>query len=231
MALRPEIRAPQTGEKRQGRGFTTQELKDAGISLSDARWMAIPIDTRRRSSHPENVSILTEYLKRIQKLGKTAKAPKPKAKPKEPKPVKPSPELIETDLTELTGVTKKLAETLVTVEITSIRELSQTTPRRLVRATTLKRDRAAKIIDAAKRHLREKTRVAREEKAQQPQITELKHLPEINRSDIKLLKELGVVTLEDLKGENTRDLSLLTGIAESRIKNWIKVIRSLPKET
>jgi predicted flap endonuclease-1-like 5' DNA nuclease len=230
LALRPEIRAPQTGEKRQGRGFTTQELKEAGISLSDARWMAIPIDTRRRSSHPDNVSALKDYLKGIQKLGKKAKVPKPKAKPKEPTPAKPSPELIETDLTELTGVTKKLAETLVTVGITSIRELSHTKPRRLIRATTLKRNRAEKIIDAAKRHLREKTRIAREEKAQLPQISELKHLPEINRSDIKLLKELGVLSLEDLKSENTRDLSLLTGIAESRIKNWIKVILSLPKE-
>lgn len=228
MAIRPDIRAPRTGQKRRGRGFTKQELQDAGITPADARWMAIPIDNRRSTSYPENVAILKEYMKRISKLTKAAKPkPKPKVTPVKEKPPKPVPVEVETDLTELSGITKKLAETLVTADVTSIRALASITARRLTRITGLKRERVDKIIDTAKRHLREKTRVEREEKVKEPQITELKHLPDISRSDLKRLKELGVGSIEELKSENPRDLSLLTGIPESRIKEWRKLIRSL----
>jgi predicted RecB family nuclease len=228
LALRPDIRAPQTGQKRRGRGFTKQELRDAGITITDARWMAIPIDTRRSTSYPENVEILKEYMKRISKLGKAEKPkPKPKAKPAKVKPAKPVPVEVETDLTDLSGITKKLAETLVSADVTSISALASSPARRLTRITGLKRERVDKMIEAAKRHIREESRTKREEKAKEPQVTELKHLPEITRADIRKLKELGVESLESLKNENSHDLSLLTGIPESRIKNWVKLIRNL----
>ncbi len=228
LALRPEIHSPQTGQKRSGRGFTTKELRDANITLADARWMAIPIDNRRSTSYPENVAMLKEYVKRISQLGKGAKAKRTtKAAPTKEKPVKAVPVEVETDLTELSGITKKLEETLVSAGVTSISALASVPARRLTRITGLKRERVDKIIDAAKRHVREKTRVVREEKANEPQITELKHLPDITREDIRKLKDLGVETLDNLKDETARDLSLLSGIAESKIKNWIKIIRSL----
>jgi len=228
LALRPEIHAPQTGQKRSGRGFTKQELLDANITLTDARWMAIPIDNRRNTSYPENVAMLKEYAKRISQLGKGAKAkPTRKAVPTKEKPAKPVPVEVETDLTELKGITKKLEETLVTAGVTSISALASIPARRLARITGLKRERIEKIIDAAKRHIREKTRVVRKEKTKEPQITELEHLPDITRDDIRKLKELGVETLDNLKEETARDLSLLSGITESKIKNWIKIIRSL----
>lgn len=196
--------------------------------------MAIPVDSRRKTSHKENVSILKDYLKRIKQLEKASKAPKvkPKAKPKpvatKPAPVKPK--LIETDLAALSGVTKKQAETLALAGIPNIRTLSTTSPRRVTRMTDLKRDRAEKLVETAKQYMREKAKVARVEKAKEPQITALKHLPEITRDDVKRLKELGVEVLDDLKGEDPRDLSLLTGIPEKRIKEWKKVIRGLRKE-
>ena len=230
MALRPEIRTPQSGQKRLGRGFTNQELKDAGISISDARWMAIPVDHRRRTHHPENVAILKDYIKRLKKLEKKTKAPKTKKPPAKPKPSKPAPIAIETDLTDLKGVGKKLADTLVASGITSIRALSTTAPRRLARITELKRDRATNLVDIAKRHTREKTRVTRAERTKKPEFTELKHLPGITRNDVRTLRDLGVSSLEELKVENPRDLSLLTGIPESRIKEWKKLIRSLPTD-
>lgn len=225
LAFRPDIRAPQTGKTRRGRGFSLKELKDAGVSQEDARWMAIPIDTRRKTQYAENVTALKEYMKRIKKLGKPTKAPKPKPKVEKPKPAKLKP--IETDLAELKGVTKKLAETLSEAGVTSIRELSTTSPRRLARTTVLKRDRAEKLVESAKRYQREKAKVAREEKTKEPEITALKHLPEITRDDVKQLKELGVGSLEELKTENPRDLALLTGIPEKRIREWRKIIRSL----
>jgi predicted flap endonuclease-1-like 5' DNA nuclease len=232
LAFRPEIHAPQTGETRRGRGFSLQELKEAGIGLADARWMAIPIDNRRKTQHSENVKLLQDFVKRIKKLEKTKKAakPEPKAKKAKPAKAKPKPEPIETDLANLTGVTRKLAENLVEAGIKSIHDLATISPRRLARTTDLKRNRADKLIDAAKRYEREKAKVAREEKAKEPTIKELKDLPDITRSDVKQLKELGVESLNDLKTENPRDLALLTGISESRIKEWRKIIRDLGKE-
>ncbi|MFX1318680.1 MAG: ribosomal protein L13e [Promethearchaeota archaeon] len=236
MAFRPEIHAPQTGETRRGRGFSHSELKDAGIELADARWMAIPIDSRRKTKHPENVKLLKDYAKRISKLKIAPKASKSAPVAEKPKPTKvkpkpePEPTPIETDLTNLSGVAKKLSETLVVAGVRNIHDLARISPRRLARITDLKRDRAEKLVESAKRYGREKTKAAREEKAKEPKIKELKDLPEITRSDVKLLKELGVESLDDFKAENSRDLSLLTGIPEARIKEWRKEIRTQAKE-
>ena len=232
MAFRPEIHAPQTGETRQGRGFSLPELKEAGIGIADARWMAIPIDSRRKTQHPENVKLLQDFVKRIKKLEKSKKPAKtePKAKKAKPAKAKPKPEPIETDLTNLSGITKKLAETLVDAGVKNIHDLATISPRRLARTTDLKRNRAEKLIDTAKRYEREKVKAAREEKAKEPTVKDLKDLPDITRSDVRQLKELGVESLNDLKTENPRDLALLTGIPESRIKEWRKIIRSLGKE-
>ena len=227
MAFRPEIRTPQSGEPRRGRGFSLEELKAAKISIVDARWMAIPVDSRRKSQHAENVKSLQDYVKRIKKIGKEAK--KPKAKPKAEKPAPAKPKAIETNLAELSGVTKKTAETLVAAGVANIHDLSTTSPRRLARRTDLKRDRAERLIETAKRYEREKSKAAREEKAKEPEIKELKHLPEITRDDVRNLQDLGVKTLDDLKAENPRDLSLLTGFPETRIKEWRKIIRALSK--
>ncbi|MFX1539285.1 MAG: ribosomal protein L13e [Promethearchaeota archaeon] len=228
MAFRPEIPAPQTGDPRRGRGFSFKELKDAGLSLADARWMAIPVDSRRKSHHPENVKMLKDYVKRINKLGTGVKATKPKKKTEKAAPPTTTP--IDTDLTELSGVTKKLAETLVAAGLSDIHDLATISPRRLARKTDLKRNRAEKLVETARKYQREKAKIARKEKAKEPEITEMKHLPEITGDDIKKLRELGVETLEDLKNENPRDLSLITGISETRIKEWRKIIRALDKQ-
>ena len=198
--------------------------------------MAIPIDSRRKTNHANNVKALKDYVSRIKALKKGAKKPAPKAKPKpkakpaaEKKPAAVKP--IETDLADLTGITKKLAETLVEAGIPNIRGLASTAPRRLVRLTDIKRDRAEKIIESAKRYQREKAKALREEKAKEPKITELKHLPDISRGDIKQLKELGIESLADLKTENARDLALITALPETQIKEWQKVLRAVEKDT
>jgi len=234
LAFRPEIQSPQSGETRNGRGFSLHELKDAGISLADARWMAIPIDSRRKTKHANNVKALKDYVNRIEALKKGAKKPSPKPKPKPKAEAKPAPtpaKSIETDLADLPGITKKLAEIIAAAGIPSIRVLSTTAPRRLARLTDIKRDRAEKIIEGAKRHQREKAKVLREQKTKEPKITELKHLPDMSRADIKQFKELGIESLADLKAENARDLALITALPETQIKEWQKIIRANEKET
>lgn len=60
----------QTGKRRLGRGFSPDELKEAGLTAADARTLRLPVDRKRRTSHEENVDALKAHLE------------KPKAKPK-----------------------------------------------------------------------------------------------------------------------------------------------------
>lgn len=45
---------------RKGRGFSIEEIRKAGLTLPGAKRMGIPIDKRRRTSHPQNVQRLKE---------------------------------------------------------------------------------------------------------------------------------------------------------------------------
>lgn len=52
-----------TGTKmREGKGFSQEELKQAGLTLMDAKRIGIYVDLRRKSAHAQNV----EYLKTIE---------------------------------------------------------------------------------------------------------------------------------------------------------------------
>ena len=50
-------------EKRSGKGFSREELKTSGLSLKKALKLGIPIDSRRKSSHEENVQLIKTFLK------------------------------------------------------------------------------------------------------------------------------------------------------------------------
>jgi large subunit ribosomal protein L13e len=65
----------QNGKKREGRGFSPDELKEAGIDAGQARELSIRIDRKRKSSSEDNIKTLKAH---IAKLPKKAKAQKPK---------------------------------------------------------------------------------------------------------------------------------------------------------
>ena len=46
-------------------GFQPEELKKAGINLKDALKLGIPIDSRRRTAHQENVNAIKGFLENI----------------------------------------------------------------------------------------------------------------------------------------------------------------------
>ena len=52
---------------REGRGFSLNELKEAGITVDLAKKLGIRIDKRRRSCRPENVEMLKEFLRNFSK--------------------------------------------------------------------------------------------------------------------------------------------------------------------
>ena len=78
---KPKIFKP-NGKQRNGRGFSPEELKKAGLNKVEAKRLGIPADPRRKTAYDENV----EALKACAKEKKTEVKPKPKPKPKpEPK--------------------------------------------------------------------------------------------------------------------------------------------------
>jgi ribosomal protein L13E len=72
----------QSGKSRSGKGFSPDELKEAGLNAGDARALKIPVDRKRRTSHEENITALKGYFEKAQ-------AAKPKAAVAAPKEKKP----------------------------------------------------------------------------------------------------------------------------------------------
>jgi len=70
-----------SGKQRLGKGFSLDELKKVGLKPKQALKLGIPVDTRRRTVHEENVEKLKKLLETKQQ-----EAQKPKPKPKKEKP-------------------------------------------------------------------------------------------------------------------------------------------------
>ena len=45
---------------RKGRGFSFKEVREAGLTLYEAKRLGVPVDKRRGTSHPQNVQLLKE---------------------------------------------------------------------------------------------------------------------------------------------------------------------------
>lgn len=58
--LRPNVQG--IGKRRQGKGFSAQEVEKAGLTWHQARLLQVPIDRRRETVHADNIEVLS-YLK------------------------------------------------------------------------------------------------------------------------------------------------------------------------
>jgi large subunit ribosomal protein L13e len=65
---------------REGYGFSGAELKEAGLTVTEARRIGLPVDQRRKSSHPENVEILKEWAASAAENHLKVEQPKQKGK-------------------------------------------------------------------------------------------------------------------------------------------------------
>jgi large subunit ribosomal protein L13e len=59
--IRPRVHR-RDGKQVEGKGFSPDELKKAGKSLTEAVKLRIPVDPRRRTVHDENVEALKHLL-------------------------------------------------------------------------------------------------------------------------------------------------------------------------
>jgi large subunit ribosomal protein L13e len=78
--IKPTV-ASQAGKRRLGKGFSPDELKEAGINATDARKLRIPVDRKRRSSREENIETLKAHMEKApaKKAPASAKEKKSKA--------------------------------------------------------------------------------------------------------------------------------------------------------
>ncbi|HID16522.1 MAG TPA: 50S ribosomal protein L13e [Candidatus Atribacteria bacterium] len=58
---------------RIGRGFSIGELKEAGLTVTEARKLGLRIDKRRKSVHKENVEAIRKYIGKIKETKKEEK--------------------------------------------------------------------------------------------------------------------------------------------------------------
>lgn len=86
--IKPKILKP-NGKQRNGRGFSPEELKKAGLNPTEASRLGLPADLRRKTAHDENVQAIKAYVekKKAETKPKLKPKPEPKKKPKSQKPL------------------------------------------------------------------------------------------------------------------------------------------------
>jgi ribosomal protein L13E len=67
------------GKQRFGRGFSREELKKAESNLKEALRFGLPVDTKRKTAHKENIAAVKTFL---QEKKPASKPKKPRKKPK-----------------------------------------------------------------------------------------------------------------------------------------------------
>ena len=66
---------------REGKGFSLAELEAVELTAGNAKKMGIPVDTKRGSSHEENIEMLKEFLEEAKDLDIKVEKPKFESKP------------------------------------------------------------------------------------------------------------------------------------------------------
>jgi large subunit ribosomal protein L13e len=71
------------GDKvRKGRGFSLDELVDAGLNAGEARHLGVPVDQHRSTCYPENIEALKNWVEEAQKDGIRIPRPRQSSKAK-----------------------------------------------------------------------------------------------------------------------------------------------------
>jgi ribosomal protein L13E len=51
----------QDGKQRLGKGFSPDEIKQAGLNRGEARKLGIPVDFKRKTAHEKNINALKSH--------------------------------------------------------------------------------------------------------------------------------------------------------------------------
>jgi large subunit ribosomal protein L13e len=137
----PTVRSPRDGRPKRGRGFSSEETAQAGLTINEARQMGLIVDLRRKTVHPENVDALKQYMKDLEKLVKSLAEEKAPAKAKAAEPTD--------DLGSLRAVKKAEVPLLVKAGIKTFEDLAYCDITKVAKKTGIEEDRITAMVKAA----------------------------------------------------------------------------------
>ena len=133
------VKSPRDANMRRGRGFTRDEIKQANLSVKDARDMGLIVDLRRKTMHPENVEFLKQYIKEMDAVVASLADDKPKAV---------STDSV-TELSSLRAVKKPESELLVAAGIKTLSDLAYCDIPKIAAKTGIDEERMTAMVKAA----------------------------------------------------------------------------------
>jgi len=137
----PTVRSPRDGRPKRGRGFSSEETAQAGLTIDEARRMGLIVDLRRKTVHPENVDALKQYMKDLEKLVESLAD--------ETKPAKAKVAAPADDLGSLRAVKKTEVPLLVKAGIKTFEDLAYCDITKVAKKTGIEEDRITAMVKAA----------------------------------------------------------------------------------
>ena len=137
----PTVRSPRDGRPKRGRGFSSEETTQAGLTIDEARRMGLIVDLRRKTVHQENVDALKQYMKDLEKLVKSLAD--------EVKPAKTKVAAPKDDLGSLRAVKKAEVPLLVKAGIKTFEDLAYCDITKVAKKTGIEEDRITAMVKAA----------------------------------------------------------------------------------
>ena len=137
----PTVRSPRDGRPKRGRGFSSEETTQAGLTIEEARRMGLIVDLRRKTVHPENVDALKQYMKDLDELVKSLAD---EVKPAKAKVAEPAD-----DLGSLRAVKKDEVPLLVKAGIKTFEDLAYCDITKVAKKTGIDEDRITAMVKAA----------------------------------------------------------------------------------
>jgi large subunit ribosomal protein L13e len=139
----PTVKSPRDGRPKRGRGFSSKETAQAGLTIEEARRMGLIVDIRRKTLHPENVDALKQYMKDLEELVS--------ALAEEAEPVRAKATVAVDDLASLRAVKESEVPLLVKAGIKSFEDLAYCDISKVANKTGIDEDRITAMVKAALR--------------------------------------------------------------------------------
>ncbi|MFW9833046.1 MAG: ribosomal protein L13e [Candidatus Thorarchaeota archaeon] len=137
----PTVKSPRDGRPKRGRGFSSEETAQAGLTIKEARRMGLIVDLRRKTVHQENVDAIKQYIKDLEKLVKSLAEEEAPAKAKAAAPAD--------DLGSLRAVKKDEVPLLVKAGIKTFEDLAYCDISKVANKTGIDEDRITAMVKAA----------------------------------------------------------------------------------
>jgi len=137
----PRVRSPTNAQPRRGRGFSREEIFQAGLTIVDGRKMGLIVDVRRKSVYPENVEALKQYMKDLEEIIK--------ALAKEEGAVGVATDKIAAELSSLRAVKASEVPLLIDAGIKSIEDLAYCDIPKVAKKTGIDEERIIAMSKAA----------------------------------------------------------------------------------